>query len=351
MREAILKTIFNGIYFSGLQAVSSYWTGGTGGILMLHHVRENDKSEFAPNSHLQITPRFLDRVLSSARKSGFELASMDQVVEHYQQAKPDPNRKLLAITLDDGYRDNLQNAVPVFEKHNAPFTIFIAPGLIDGRADLWWEDLSAIIAARDTLRIAMPRGNKEFDVSTLAKKYQTFNELVAWLTTNVSETEQRKIVQELAWMYKIDTKAHCKNQLMTWQEIHTLNQNPLCTIGAHTIHHYAVARLSEEEATWEMRESAKILKAELGQMPEHFAYPYGYPAAAAKRDFDIARDLGFKSAVTTRHGVLQPEHGDHLHALPRISLNGKFQSVRHVKTMLCGLPTLLQNKGKKISVA
>ncbi len=351
MRDFVLKTTLNGLYYSGLQAASSFWTGGIGAILMLHHVRDQSKSLFAPNRHLQITPDFLERVLKSAKKSGYEFVSLDQLHSRLNEQKIDRFTKMIAITLDDGYRDNLQNAVPIFRKFNAPYTIYVAPGLVDGRADLWWEDLSTIIAGREQIRVPMPRGHKDFDVSTLALKNQTYHELLQWLTTKIDEKEQRKIVRELAWGAKIDTTAHAKEQIMSWREINELAKDPLCTIGAHSIHHYALARLSDEEAEREMRDSANILKLELGESPSHFAYPYGYRAAAGSRDFEIARKLGFKTAVTTRHGVLHHEHHDNIHALPRISLNGNFQSMRYVNTLLSGLPTLMQNRGKKLNVA
>lgn len=350
MRDLFLKTVLNGLYFSGLRAVSDFWTGGLGAILMLHHVRDHDGSQFAPNHHLQVTPKFLDRVLTALKASGHDLVSLDHMQERLKIKPDDNSRRMIAITLDDGYRDNLQNAVPIFRKHNCPYTIFIAPGLIDGSADLWWEDLAAIIAARDEIRVALSRGHKDFDTSSLAKKQGTFNQLLHWLTNEVSEEEQRKIIRELAWMYKIDTRAHCTNQLMNWSEIGELTNDPLCTIGAHTIHHYALARLEKTDAERQMRESAKILKSELDQAPRHFAYPYGYPAAAGQREFDLARELGFTSAVTTRHGVLYNDHKNHMHALPRISLNGNFQSMRYVDTLLSGLPTRLQNRGKKLNV-
>ena len=349
MRDILLKAILNGLYFSGIQAASGFWSGGVGAILMLHHVREDDKSSFAPNRHLQVTPRFLDKVLTSIQKSGFELVSLDTLHQCLLDGGFERHRRMIAITLDDGYRDNLHNAVPIFHKHNAPYTIFVAPGLVDGRADLWWEDLSAIIATRDEIRLALPRGHKEFEISTLAQKRQAFGELAAWLTTKLSEDEMRKTVRELAWMNNIDTKAHCQKQIMSWNEISQLSKDPLCTIGAHTIHHAAVARLSVEEATWEMRESANLLKAELGYLPAHFAYPYGYAAAAGQRDFKIADELGFKTAVTTRHGVLYPAHKKLMHGLPRISINGNFQSMRYVETLLSGVPTLIQNKGRQLN--
>ena len=67
-----------------------------------------------------------------------------------------------------------------------------------------------------------------------------------------------------------------------------------------------------------------------------------------RREVELAREAGFISAVTTRHGVLQPGHAAHLHALPRISINGNFQRVGYVRTLLSGLTTPLSNGGKRL---
>ena len=347
MRYSIIKMVLNALYFSGIQAVAGYWTGGVGAILMLHHVRDGKHTEFSPNGHLQISPKFLDRLISKLKVNGYEFVSLEEIHRRFKHDAFDRNAKVVALTLDDGYRDNLEFAVPVFRKHNVPYAIFVTPGFVDGRADLWWEDLSEIIAQRDEIRIAMHNGNIEFDLSTLAKKKKAYKELLKWLTFKTSEVEQRKIVRDLAWAYKIDTKAHRAQQIMNWREISELAQDPLCTIGAHTIHHYAVARLSEKEATWEMRESANILQSELDEKTRFFAFPYGFVLAAGARDFAIAMGLGFDMSLTSRQGVLRRSHVKKLHSLPRISVNGKFQSVRYIVTLLSGLPTLFLNRGSK----
>ncbi|WP_244425398.1 hypothetical protein [Pseudaminobacter salicylatoxidans] len=62
----------------------------------------------------------------------------------------------------------------------------------------------------------------------------------------------------------------------------------------------------------------------------------------------LAKEAGYISAVTTRHGVLRPEHAGHLHALPRISLNGRYQQIGYVRTMLSGITTPLANRGKML---
>jgi len=344
------KAILNALYMGG--AARSHRYGGIGAILMLHHVDPAPPRAggFAPNAHLTVHPRFLDDLLERLAHD-FEFVSMDEAVQRITSGGGAGGRRFLAITLDDGYRDNLQHAVPVFRRHKAPYTIFVAPGLVEGEASLWWEDLEAIIAAREHMVMHSPRRGVAFDLSTPARKRKAYAELLAFLTSGISETEQRRKIAELAWQAGLDPKINLAESVMNWREIAGLAADPLCTIGAHTVHHYAVARLELNEARSELVESARIIEMETGKRPRHFAYPYGYAAAAGPRDFELARECGFASAVTTRHGVLHAVHKDHLHALPRISVNGNFQRVRHVQTLLSGVPALMANRGRVLDVA
>ena len=77
----------------------------------------------------------------------------------------------------------------------------------------------------------------------------------------------------------------------------------------------------------------------LGKKPVDFAYPVGDKTSAGPREFNLASQLGFKTAVTTRPGVLFKAHRDHLMALPRISVNGDFAQHRYVKVLMSGAAT------------
>jgi peptidoglycan/xylan/chitin deacetylase (PgdA/CDA1 family) len=94
-----------------------------------------------------------------------------------------------------------------------------------------------------------------------------------------------------------------------------------------------------------------VIEAAIGVRPQHFAYPVGDHTAAGPREFRIAAELGYKTAVTTRPGVVFRQHADHLLALPRISLNGEFQQLRHAKVLLSGAATGLWNGFRKLNVA
>jgi peptidoglycan/xylan/chitin deacetylase (PgdA/CDA1 family) len=130
---------------------------------------------------------------------------------------------------------------------------------------------------------------------------------------------------------------------MDWPQIAQLAADPLVTIGAHTVNHPMLARLPPEAARAEMDLSRSVIEAALNVRPRHLAYPFGDPTAAGPREFAAAAALGFKTAVTTRPGVLFAAHRDRLTALPRISLNGEYQQLRYVRVLLSGSATAMWN--------
>jgi peptidoglycan/xylan/chitin deacetylase (PgdA/CDA1 family) len=92
-------------------------------------------------------------------------------------------------------------------------------------------------------------------------------------------------------------------------------------------------------------------EAALGIRPAHLSYPVGDASSAGVRDFRIAAELGFKTAVTTRLGVLFPEHSGHMLALPRISLNGEHQQLRHARVLMSGAATAIGNNFRRVDAA
>ncbi|HML11939.1 MAG TPA: polysaccharide deacetylase family protein, partial [Xanthobacteraceae bacterium] len=115
--------------------------------------------------------------------------------------------------------------------------------------------------------------------------------------------------------------------------------------------HVRLAKVAEKTARAEMRQSAAVIESALGRRPMHLAYPVGDATSAGPREFAIARELGFKTAVTTRPGVLFPEHRAHPTALPRISLNGEYQQLRYVEVLLSGAATAIVNKFRRLDAA
>ena len=112
-----------------------------------------------------------------------------------------------------------------------------------------------------------------------------------------------------------------------------------------------LAKHPREAALAEIAGSRTRIEAELGRPVRHLSYPVGDPTSAGPREFALARDLGFATAVTTRPGHLFAEHAAHLHALPRVSVNGCHQSAAALGGLLSGVPLLAWNRGRRLNVA
>jgi peptidoglycan/xylan/chitin deacetylase (PgdA/CDA1 family) len=348
--QSLLRASLDILHYSGASHVLRGAFGGVGAILMLHHVRPQagPARAFAPNAVLDVTPDFLDGALALATRRGFELVSMDEAAGRLASGRP--VRPFLAVTLDDGYRDNLVYALPVFRRHRCPFTVYIAPAITDGVAELWWDGLEQVIAR--SARIEGEIGGQTFalDTATDDQRDAAWRRLY-WPVRNLPQHAQRRWIRGFCGRHGFDLDAWCRSEAMSWDEVRQIAADPLCTIGAHTINHYAVSQLEAADALGEMRASADRIAAELGARPRHLAFPYGDEGSAASRDFRLAAEAGFTTAVTTRKGMLFPAHSEHMTALPRLSLSGEFQKLRYVDALLTGTPFALFNRFRRLSVA
>jgi peptidoglycan/xylan/chitin deacetylase (PgdA/CDA1 family) len=350
-RTAILKASLDVLYYSGASHSLRNVLGGRGAILMLHHVLPAPRSApgFAPNAGLEITPEYLEAVIMRAKERGYDLLSLDQAIERLT-GKEKSASPFVVFTIDDGYRDNLQHALPVFERHGCPFTIFVAPAITDGVCELWWRGLEAVIAKANRVETRIEADAYNLEAASESEKLAAFDRLY-WRARAMDEYEQRRWIRELTGKHGIDLDQMCRTYAMTWEELRKIAANPLCTIGAHTINHYAVAKLEAKNVLSEAIDSRDRIKRELGREPTHFAYPYGDETSAGPRDFTLIKEAGFKSAVTTRKGLVFDAHRHHLTALPRVALNGSFQKLRYLDVLLSGTAFAMWNGFRPVSVA
>jgi peptidoglycan/xylan/chitin deacetylase (PgdA/CDA1 family) len=333
-----LKAALSAMHYTGADGLIAPFTAGNGVIFMLHQVTPEAPRDFDPNRILKVTPEFLEGVIAQVRESGFEIIGMDDVPE---RLKAGQGQKPFAVfTLDDGYKDNAEFAYPIFKRHNVPFTIYVATDFADGRGDLWWLTLEEAIRQLPSVELEMDGATKSFQLATADQKDASF-ETIYWWMRSIDEGRARAITHRLARQAGFDPMDFCRDLVMRWDALRALAVDPLVTIGAHTCAHFAMAKLPAAKVRSEISDSVKRIEAELGQPCRHFSFPYGDETSASERDFEIAREVGVATAVTTRKGLLKSLHADQLNALPRLSLNGDFQDPRYVKVLLSGAPFAL----------
>ena len=320
---------------------------GAGVILMFHHVRPWTEREFAPNRILEITPAFLDRTLTLLRAMNFDIVALDEVPERLAQSAPHP---FAALTFDDGYRDNRDHAWPVLRRHGAPWTMFVTADYAAGRGRLWWLELEEAIARLDHVSLDLEGQRIERPCATPADKAAAF-ETVYWALRAGPEDRLLAAVGELAAAAGLDSAALVQKLCLGWDEIAALGREPGVTIGAHTVSHPMLKKHPEEAARREIAFSKSLIEERIRRPVRHFAYPVGDPTSAGPRDFALAAEAGFSTAVTTRPGHCFAAHAAHPHALPRVSINGAFQTESALRAMLSGAPFLAWNRGRRVNVA
>ena len=349
MRKAAIWAGFETLYFSGAHRLARQFLAGFGAILTFHRVKPPDGGLFQPNRSLEITPEFLEDVIVSLRDAGIDIVSLDEV--HRRIAAGEGERRFVALTFDDGYRDNFEFAWPILKRYEAPFTLFVPSAFADGRGELWWVAIEKAIARHPSIEVEMDGVERVFDCATPHAKQATFDTIYAWLRSRPTWDEVMRPVREIAFGYGVDMERQCRELCMGWDEIAEMAKHPLTTVGGHTVTHPILAKLPEEAVRAEMSDGASRIEEKLGVRPVHFSYPVGSTDAAGAREFGLAADLGFKTAVTTRPGVLYADHARHFNALPRLSVNGHFQRRRYLDVLLSGAPTALMNGFRRVDAA
>ena len=348
-RNRVIRAGLGALYLSGAHVLLRPIFSGVGAIFTLHHVRPRRATAFEPNHHLEVTPEFLRATLDHLRSHDIDIVTLDEM--HQRLIERNFARRFACFTFDDGYRDNRDFALPVMREFDAPFTVFVASDFAEGTGRLWWIALEKVVAQASLIDATIGGEACRLDATTPQAKQAAYRRLHDWLRGLPGGHDVRREISALCARHGVDEAAICPELCMTRDELRTLAEDPLVTIGAHTISHCNLAKQTEEMASHEMTESRARIENVLQRRVLHFAYPYGDRISAGAREFALARSAGFKTAVTTRPGMIFSESAEHLMALPRVSLNGNYQDERILPVLTSGAATALWNGFRRVDAA
>src|SRR5580692_1806156 len=245
-RNNVIRAGLGALYVTGAHHLLRPIFAGVGTIFMLHQVRPRREAEFQPNRHLEVAPEFLRATLAHLRAEDIDIITMDEV--HRRLIGRDFSRRFACFTLDDGYRDNRDFALPVMREFKAPFTVYVASDFAEGTGRLWWIALEMAIAKASAIEVTIGGAPGRLDTSTPAAKQAAFDRLHDWLRSLAEHDLQRELT-ELCARHLVDEAAICRELCMSWDELKLLAQDPLITVGAHSITHCNLARQSEATAS------------------------------------------------------------------------------------------------------
>ncbi|WKJ88628.1 polysaccharide deacetylase family protein [Methylomonas montana] len=291
---------------------------GIATIIMLHRVFPLEPNKLPPNENLKVSPEFLETFIVGALHRGYAFVSLDDL--HNILSMDTKASKLIVMTLDDGYADNFTYAYPIFKKFNIPFVIYVTTSFPDKSVILWWHVLEDMIAQSDSISLT---NGLNFKCETKKQKIDAF----MTLRKIIIDLPNECFLHSLNKLFKsgpFDWSGQFFDLVISWKQLKEISESPLATIGAHTVNHHALSGLSNKNLTKEIIDSKVIIESHIGTQVEHFCYPFGGRIEAGEREFRIVKELGFRTAVTTRFGNIFSEHSDHLLSLPRVMLTNQF---------------------------
>ncbi len=323
---------------------------GLGCCLMYHRIcpDESDYPEagvrFDPNRELRVDVSAFDAQMRFLSQHCNCLA-LPEAVELLRTGRL-PSKSVV-VTFDDGYLDNLTLALPILRTHQVPATVYVTTGIIENTASLWWAELEHLIANSQELRIRQGHRVRHIRLDNADARQRAFNELNRQLKT-MQPAEQDEFMDMLR-QQTASSPFNYAEQVLNRQQLLELASDPLITIGAHTHHHPVLGRLPDIRMRHEINRSRELLERWLSRPIEHLAYPFGGDQHAGEREFRVARELGFTSAVTTRTGHFHEFHRNYLCALPRIAI-GMGDSMERFEWKLGGFHCLSRRPGSRIHI-
>ena len=320
MLAFLIRLVFRATDFLPFSLFDNGANSSHGGIIVFHRVGHSSGNNRLPEIQAsEITPRYLEKLVLHLRKKGFTFVSLDTLYECLIENKSVANP--ITLTFDDGYRDVLTHVYPILKRHRIPFTVYVTTRFVDGSLPPWRHLLEESIAATD--RYVINIGNSMFSCgcSTPRQKLATYKHILSQ-AEKLSSSDFSQFLFSVCDIHSDQNLAPTLGAYLTWDQVRSLADDPLVTIGAHTVSHPRLSNCSEEEVHREMVESKQYIEEKVRRSVKHFCYPYGTQHDIGSREFRLAKEAGFLTATTSRQAALSSDHhnsdGSLLTQLPRI---------------------------------
>lgn len=307
---------------------------------MIHKVVREKRDSLA--SWLTITVDFLDRVLSHLRPKA-DFVRLDEVRERLaRDGTVKPTRPFIALTFDDGFRDNLTLGLPILQRHGVPATVYVPSGAPDRNLDPWPWRLERAIREISEVSLDLPGLPRRLSVQTFGQKQAAFGLLTEHIHRNIPAN--RNLPELLLPKARVSDESLIVEQFASWDELRELASDRLITVGGHTVTHASLRDLDENQAMAEIGNGKQRLEAQLDVAVSHFAYPYGASSNCGPREFALVARAGFLTGVTAKDGNIFYGHRGHLMCLPRRGLCRSKEEIAAPILDMSGAPTALSSR-------
>lgn len=292
-------------------------------ILAIHGVMDNDGDSLWEPMRRQLSRKKLEeylRILSGC----YRFVSLPDAVEMLEGRRPlEPYS--LAVTFDDGYRNNFTHALPILKRYRVPATFFVAAGFVDNPRPFWFDRidyaLQQVTMDGREISVASFRMNvKAGNRAELCRSYQEFRRTVKDIA--IPDSVFARDMEQLAVQLEAEAGRALGDfqqnddwsAIITWKQLKEASTNGI-TVGSHTVDHVRLGLVDADVALEQLVRSKQLIEERSGKPCHGVCFPSG---SFKEETIHLAREAGYKFGVTTIPGRNRP--GDDVMALRRIGL-------------------------------
>lgn len=218
---------------------------------------------------------------------------------------PDGNVRVptALVTFDDGYRDNVEAALPVLADAGVPATFFLPAALIDRPRLPWWDHASYVIKQTAQTQLVLdPPTPLALDLARLGRPSALRQVIQLYLDGLVPDEAQFRAHLEDRAAVAVDDEALGRALFLDWDDARRLRDAGM-SIGAHGHTHRRLAALSEDDQRTELTASKHLLEERTARPVHALAYPFGWPGTFTDTTQRLARETGYRLAFSAIEGV------------------------------------------------
>jgi len=243
----------------------------------------------------------------------FSAVSIDDVALFLKGEKSLPQRAV-AVTFDDGYKDNFRFAAPILNRLGIPGAFYILVDSVDRSKAPWYCLLRHAFMTSRKPNWIDPATGVVRELTDCEAREGAFLSAIE-ICAKSSAPAREEMMQNTVRLLEPEPFPNENDMMMTWDDARTLAKSGHI-VGSHTMTHPNLAQVSAADARSELSDSKLKLEKELRSPVKHFAYPH--PALNPQWNettLKITEELGYATAATTTVGAVRA--GARALAIPR----------------------------------
>jgi peptidoglycan/xylan/chitin deacetylase (PgdA/CDA1 family) len=262
-----------------------------------------------------MTPKLFEQIVVYLNNR-YEIVPLEKTLTGQHKLKGE--KELCAITFDDGYKDFIDYAFPILQKHKSPSSMYIVTDCADNNTPPWTYIINHLFINTSHISLdlkskALPPSLKKINWRNSRERIAYAKKLSAFLK-QLNNKERELIFEQIVKDFNDVEKP--EGMMLSWDEIRYLHQNG-CEIGSHSVSHPLLAKKSNvTEIASELTESGKIIEKQIGKFPIAISYPFGSYNDLTKK---ASQEAGYKVGITV-NPVQFDSKKHNLFEVPRIEL-------------------------------